>query len=71
MIEDGVKEGSLGEVEPDLASNLLLAFAVGLLALGLLDPHGADWGRVAQGGMGIVLQGMGASQEGEGGIAGA
>jgi AcrR family transcriptional regulator len=63
MIEDGLEEGSLSDVEPDLASNLLLAFAVGLLALGLLDPHGADWGRVAQEGMGIVLQGMGVAQE--------
>jgi AcrR family transcriptional regulator len=65
MIRGGVKEGSLGDVAPDVASNLLLAFAVGLLALGLLDPHGADWGQVAQEGMRIVLQGMGASQGGE------
>jgi AcrR family transcriptional regulator len=67
MIEDGIKEGSLHSVEPDLASTLLLAFAVGLLAIGLLDPHGADWGRVAQEGVNIVLQGMGAGQEGPGG----
>ena len=62
MISDGLEEGSLGDVEPDLASNLLLSFAVGLLALGLLDPHGADWGRVAQEGMDILLQGMGATK---------
>ncbi len=58
MIEDGVAEESLRAVEPALASHVLLAFAVGLLALGLLDPHGADWGQVAQGGMEMLLQGL-------------
>jgi hypothetical protein len=47
MIRDGIEEGSLRPVDPDLASNLLLSFAVGLLAMGLLDPYGADWGQVA------------------------
>jgi AcrR family transcriptional regulator len=42
MIEGGIEGGSLRPVEPDLA-------------IGLLDPHGADWGRVAQEGMGILL----------------
>jgi AcrR family transcriptional regulator len=58
MIEDGIDEGSLRPVKPELASNVLLAFAVGLLALGLLDPHGSDWGTVAQEGMGILLAGL-------------
>jgi len=64
MIEEGVTEGSLATAEPNLASHLLLAFAVGLLALGLLDPHGADWGKVAEGGMRVILRGMGAHPEG-------
>jgi AcrR family transcriptional regulator len=59
MIEDGIQEGSLRPVDPDLVSNVLLAFAVGLLALGLLDPHGADWGCLAQDGMRMVLDGLG------------
>ncbi len=58
MIEAGIAEGSLGPVDPALGSHLLLAFAVGLLALGLLDPHGADWGQVAQEGMKILLRGL-------------
>jgi hypothetical protein len=58
MIEEGVREGSRGGNAPALASSLLLAFAVGLLAMVLLESHGADWGQVAQEGMGIVLQGM-------------
>ena len=64
MIRDGMAEGSLRSVDPDLASNLLLSFAVGLLAMGLLDPYGADWGLVAQEGMGMLLNGIEAGRPG-------
>lgn len=58
MIQEGIDEGSLRQVDADVASNVLLAFAVGLLALGLLDPHGGNWGQVAQQGMGMLLEGI-------------
>lgn len=58
MIDDGIHEGSLRAIDPDLASHVLLAFAVGMLALGLLDPQGADWGEVAQAGMHMLLEGI-------------
>lgn len=58
IVETGISEGSLRPVDPDLASNVLLAFATGLLVVGLLDPHGADWGQVGQGGMQILLDGL-------------
>jgi AcrR family transcriptional regulator len=64
MIRDGMAEGSLRSVDPDLASNLLLSFAVGLLAMGLLDPYGADWGLVAQEGMDMLLNGIKAERPG-------
>jgi hypothetical protein len=57
MIEDGIAEGSLRSMNTNTASYVLLAYAVGLLALGLLDPQGADWSQVVQGGMGILLKG--------------
>ncbi|MGQ9600541.1 MAG: TetR/AcrR family transcriptional regulator [Anaerolineae bacterium] len=56
--QQGIAEGSFREVDAEMAANVLLSFAVGLLALGLLDPHGADWGQVAQEGMGILLDGL-------------
>jgi AcrR family transcriptional regulator len=65
MIKDGMEEGSLRDVDPDLASHLLLAFVVGLLAIGLLDPQGADWGQVTQEGMGMLLAGLRKSKEDE------
>jgi AcrR family transcriptional regulator len=58
MIKEGIEEGSLREMDPDLASNVLLSFAIGLLVLGLLDPFGADWGQVANGGMTMLLEGL-------------
>jgi hypothetical protein len=58
LIAAGIDEGSLRPVDPDMASNALLAFAIGLLALGLLDPYGADWGQMAQEGMRMLLEGL-------------
>jgi len=58
VISDGIEEGSLRPVDPEMASNLLLSFAVGLLTMGLLDPFGDDWGRVAQEGMDVLLGGI-------------
>jgi len=58
MIEGGIAEGSLRPVDPTLATHVLLSFAIGLLAQGLLDPHGADWGQVVQEGMGMLLEGL-------------
>jgi AcrR family transcriptional regulator len=60
MVQAGINEGSLRPVDPDRASNVLLAYAVGILALGLLDPHGDDWGQVAEEGIGMFLAGVAA-----------
>ena len=48
MIEAGIAEGALRPVDPELAAHLIVSVAVGLVLQGLLDPHGADWGEVAQ-----------------------
>ncbi len=58
MIKQGIAEGSLRAVDPDVAAQVLLSFAVGLLAQGSLDPHGADWGKVAKEGMSMLLEGL-------------
>jgi AcrR family transcriptional regulator len=48
MIAQGIAEGSLRQVDPDLAANMLVSLAVGILLQGVLDPDGPDWSRVAQ-----------------------
>lgn len=58
MIADGVERGELRAVKPDVMARVLLAFAMGLLTMGLLEPFGADWGEVAREGMQVLLAGM-------------
>lgn len=47
LIRKGVEEGSFVEVDPALASRMILSTAMGLLLQSLLDPKGADWEQVA------------------------
>jgi AcrR family transcriptional regulator len=49
LIKKGVDEGSFVEVDPDLTARMIVATAMGLLLQSLLDPKGADWGKVAHG----------------------
>lgn len=58
LIKDGIAEGSLRNVDADVVSRVFLSFAIGFMVQGLLDPQGADWGHVAQEGMGVLLQGL-------------
>ncbi|MGD2205150.1 MAG: TetR/AcrR family transcriptional regulator [Anaerolineae bacterium] len=58
MIEEGIAEGSLRAVDPDFATRVLLSIAIGLLVQGLLDPHSANWGQVAQEGVKLLLEGL-------------
>lgn len=48
LIKKGVKEGSFVEVDPELASRMIVATAMGLLLQSLLDPKGAKWEKVAR-----------------------
>jgi AcrR family transcriptional regulator len=58
IVRAGVQEGSLRPVDATLAAQVIVALAVGILFEGMLDPQGADWGKVMQEGMGILLQGL-------------
>ena len=56
MIEAGISEGSLRPVDPDLTAQVLVSLAVGLLLQGSLDPDGADWAKVVQDGIKMLLR---------------
>jgi AcrR family transcriptional regulator len=58
IIEDGIAEGSLNEVNPEAAAQVVLSLAIGLLLQGLLDPQGADWPETAEQGMKILMNGL-------------
>ena len=48
LIKKGVDEDSFVEVDPELASRMIVSTAMGLLLQSLLDPKGADWEKVAR-----------------------
>lgn len=48
LIKKGVKEGSFVEVDPELASRMIVSTAMGLFLQSLLDPKGANWEKVAR-----------------------
>lgn len=56
MIADGVAEGSLREVDPDLAAATLVSLAVGVLLQSLLDADGTDWSQVTRAGVQMLVR---------------
>jgi len=58
LIELGVAEGTLSPVDPAAGGQVFLSLTSGLFFQGLLDPTGADWGKVAERSIRIVLDSM-------------
>ena len=58
MVEAGIAEGTLRPVDPEVAAQVIVSLAVGLVLQGLLDPDGADWGQVAEEGVQMLLEGL-------------
>ncbi|MGA2112813.1 MAG: TetR/AcrR family transcriptional regulator [Anaerolineales bacterium] len=65
MIRQGIEEGSLREMPPEVGARILVSLAVGLLLQGALDPEGADWGTLVGDGVRLLLEGMGANSKRE------
>ena len=57
LIETGIAEGSLKEVDPPIVAQAILSIAIGTLLQGLLDPGRADWARVAEQSIQALLAG--------------
>ena len=58
LIKKGVEEGSFVEVDPDLASRMIVSTAMGLLLQSLLDPKGAKWEKVARDSTNMLVSGL-------------
>jgi AcrR family transcriptional regulator len=58
LIKKGVEEGSFVEVNPELASRMIVATAMGLLLQSLLDPKGAKWEKVARDSTNMLINGL-------------
>ena len=59
IVRRGMEEGTLRAVDPDLAALALVSLAVGIVMQGLFDPRGAEWDRVAQDAVRLMIEGMG------------
>jgi len=58
LIAAGVAQGTIRAVDPALVARVLVAYAVGTLLQGLLDPTETDWGHVGREGIQLLLQGL-------------
>jgi AcrR family transcriptional regulator len=58
LVEDGVREGSLREVDSAAAARAILGLALGIILQGMLYPQQADWKVELQNSMNLLLRGM-------------
>lgn len=58
LIKKGVEEGSFVEVNPELASRMIVSTAMGLLLQSLIDPKGANWETVARDSTSLLVDRM-------------
>jgi AcrR family transcriptional regulator len=58
LVEDGIAEGSLKPADSQVAAQVIVSLAVGLVLQGVLDPHGADWEKTARESMKILMNGL-------------
>ena len=58
LINDGMEEGSIKPVDSQVAAQVIVSLAVGLVLQGVLDPHGADWEKTARESMQILMNGL-------------
>ena len=60
LVRAGVAEGTLREVDTNLAADILVAIGFGFVMQSLLDPDGADWAKLARQGVALLMQGLAA-----------
>lgn len=58
LIEEGMQKKLIKKVNPDTVGRMIIAAAVGFIMQGMLDPHGADWDRIAKESSEIILNGI-------------
>jgi AcrR family transcriptional regulator len=58
LIKRGIQEGTLQPVDPENVARIIVAFAVGLLLQGALEPDATNWTGVAGDGIQMLVKGM-------------
>lgn len=58
LVQRGVEEGSLKSTDPQSTAWVIMALITGVILQGLLDPSAADWDKVGQHGLQVMLDGL-------------
>lgn len=58
FLQAGVNDGSLEPVDPNTASRVIVALALGMLLQGMMDPEGANWNEMTKDGIQLLLNGL-------------
>jgi AcrR family transcriptional regulator len=58
LVQRGVEEGSLKPTDPQATAWVIMALITGVILQGLLDPSAADWDKVGQHGLQVMLEGL-------------
>ena len=58
ILEEGMQEGTVTSTDANVAAQVIISFALGLLVQGIFDPEGADWEQVSEEGIGVLLKGF-------------
>lgn len=58
FLQAGVNDGSLEPVDPNTASRVIVALAMGMLLQGMMDPEGANWNEMTKDGIQLLLKGL-------------
>ena len=59
LLEQGVQEGSIQpDADVEQAAHALISLAVGILLQGVVDPRAADWKRVTNVGVAMIIDGI-------------
>ncbi len=63
LIQEGINEGSIQPVDPQLAARVLVSLALGMLMQSLFDPQIPDWQTEARQSIQLLMNGLAGSKE--------
>jgi AcrR family transcriptional regulator len=58
IVQKGIDEGSIRQLDAEAAGQALVAIAVGIVLQGVVDPKGAQWDRVAYDAVSLLITGL-------------
>lgn len=58
LLERGIREGSIKEIDPRAGGRILVAVSLGVLLSSMFDPSGEDWSKITKTAMEHLMTGM-------------